>query len=163
MNKALEQHLTLPCHSPGMWSSLECSPHPATALFSVQEAAWTKLSLFCTEGAETVPRGVSPRMQGERLLSKGTHSPTCPAGVTNLIHLHLSSQNSKPTKNLRESTRLPRARPVQCFQCSWMTRALFQGCFYGYKLFMLDTSLLQPTEGRVGCRGDLSGLLQLMS
>lgn len=149
-----------------MWSSLECSPHPATALFSGQEAAWTKLSLFsCTEGAETVPRGVTKDARGEAALQRHT----CPGGVTSLIHLHLASQNSKPTKNLRESTGLPCAKPVQCFHCSWMTGTLCQGCSYDHKLFMLgackmvmlNKSLLQPTEGKVVFRGDLLGLFQL--
>lgn len=152
-----------------MWSSLECSPHPATALFSGQEATWTKLSLFsCTEGAQTVPLVVSPRMQEERLFSKGTHDPTCPGGWIDPSPLHKTQ--SQP-ENLGDSTGLPCPKPVRCFQHSWMRRALFQGCFYGCKLFMLgackmvmlNKSLLQPAECKVVSREDLSGLLQLVS
>lgn len=141
-----------------MWSSLEHSPHPATALFSGQEAAWPKLPSFCcAEGAGTVPHGVSPRMQEQRLLSKGTHDPTRPGGVTSLIHLHLYPQNSKPTRKPQRVHRLPCSKPVRCSQHPWVGRALLQGCFYGYKLFMLyackmvmlNKSLLQPAKGRV--------------
>lgn len=75
----------------------------------------------------------------------------------NLIHLHLYPQNSKPTRKPQRAHRLPCPKPVRCSQNPWVRRALLQGCFYGYKLFMLDAckivmlnkSLLQPAEGKV--------------
>lgn len=70
----------------------------------------------------------------------------------------------KANQKTSECTGLPWPKPVRCFQHSWMRRALFQGCFYGCKLFMLgackmvmlNKSLLQPAECKVVSRGDLS-------
>lgn len=150
-----------------MWSSLEHSPHPATALFSGQEATWTKLSIFsCTEGAETVPLVVSLCHEdagGEAVLQRHTRSHAS-WWSHKIDPSPLISTKLKANQKTSECTGLPWPKPVRCFQHSWMRRALFQGCFYGCKLFMLgackmvmlNKSLLQPAECKVVSRGDLS-------
>lgn len=133
--------------------------HPA--LFSGQEAAWTKLLSFsCTEELRQC-HVVSPRMQEERLFSKGTHHPTCPGGFTNL----------KANQKTSESPQAAMAKARVMLPAPLGEKGSFQGCFYGHKLFMLgackmvmlNQSLLQPAEGKAVFRGDLPGLLQIMS